>query len=223
VSSTTRTEAQRQLLRRALYVAAGVAAIGVIQTLARKSAARAASTPASTPDRGPMPVVPHTLSTAEIEAMFGPLPWQPVPGDDSAIHIDPAWTADHLVTVEIPQLRVVAGAPPDQRVTFHRDAAPSLVALFAAWEAAGLLDRVRSWEGSFAPRRIRGGKTVSHHAYGVAFDINARWNPLGAAPAPLGAPGSVRELVPLANAHGFMWGGAWSSRPDGMHFEAFRK
>ena len=38
-------------------------------------------------------------------------------------------------------------------------------------------------------------------------------------PAPAGAEGSVRELVDIANAHGFFWGGHFKGRPDGMHFE----
>ncbi|NRA35694.1 MAG: M15 family metallopeptidase, partial [Polyangiaceae bacterium] len=32
--------------------------------------------------------------------------------------------------------------------------------------------------------------------------------------------GSVRELVTIAEEHGFYWGGFFSTRPDGMHFEA---
>lgn len=165
---------------------------------------------------------PHTLSPEQLEALFGAMRWEPVAGDDSAIRIDPAWKSANLVRLEILQLQGVAGAPADRRVTVHRAIAEQLAALFAAWEAAGLLPLVLSWDGSFAERRIRGGTSVSRHAYGIAFDINAHWNPLGQSPAPQGAKGSVRELVALATAHGFQWGGAWQKRPDGMHFEAFR-
>jgi hypothetical protein len=38
-------------------------------------------------------------------------------------------------------------------------------------------------------------------------------------PALLGHDGTVRELVSIANAHGFYWGGHFRNRPDGMHFE----
>jgi D-alanyl-D-alanine carboxypeptidase-like protein len=44
------------------------------------------------------------------------------------------------------------------------------------------------------------------------------FNPLGAQPALVGRPGSVRELAPIANQHGFYWGGHFT-RLDGMHFE----
>lgn len=45
------------------------------------------------------------------------------------------------------------------------------------------------------------------------------YNPLGARPALVGQKGSVRELVPIANKWGFYWGGHYSGRKDGMHFE----
>jgi hypothetical protein len=51
------------------------------------------------------------------------------------------------------------------------------------------------------------------------FDINATFNPLGAQPALVGQHGSVRELVSIANEHGFFWGGHFDKRRDGMHFE----
>ena len=60
---------------------------------------------------------------------------------------------------------------------------------------------------------------LSNHAFGTAFDINVPFNPLGARPALIGKQGSVRELVPIANEHGFFWGGHFGKRPDGMHFE----
>ena len=119
---------------------------------------------------------------------------------------------------------ILAGAPtlraaaPTTR--FHRRAAGQLEALWAAWGRAGLLGRVRTYEGSYAARFVRGRPgQLSSHAYGSAFDINQRWNRLGHLPAPAGAAGSVRELVDIANAHGFFWGGHFKGRPDGMHFE----
>ena len=102
---------------------------------------------------------------------------------------------------------------------FHKLAAAQLQALWEAWEKAGLLKQVLTFEGAFVARFIRGStSTLSNHAFGSAFDINYRWNKLGARPALVGETGSVRELVPIAHEHGFYWGGHFNRR-DGMHFE----
>jgi hypothetical protein len=48
---------------------------------------------------------------------------------------------------------------------------------------------------------------------------NAAFNPLGADPATFGEKGCLYELVPIANNHGFFWGGHFRRRKDGVHFE----
>lgn len=145
---------------------------------------------------------------------------EPVPGNRENIRILGSWEDENIVRVEIPQLRGVSGAPASTMVHFHRKAADQLRALWRAWEEAGLRPLVLTWEGSFVPRFVRGSTTVlSNHCYGNAFDVSAAWNALGTRPALVGQRGSVRELVPLANEHGFFWGGHFNGRPDGMHFE----
>ena len=42
---------------------------------------------------------------------------------------------------------------------FHRAAAEQLKGLWAEWEEANLLSRILSFDGSFAPRFIRGSRT----------------------------------------------------------------
>jgi hypothetical protein len=93
-------------------------------------------------------------------------------------------------------------------------------ALSKAWaeiEDQNLLDHVVSWDGAFSPVR-EGATRINTHNCGLAFDINASANPLGVAPALPGLRGSVRELVPIFEKHGFRWGGSFRV-PDGMHFE----
>jgi hypothetical protein len=124
-------------------------------------------------------------------------------------------------TATIPQLRSVSGAPKDGAIFLHRKVVEQTRALWAAWEKAVLLRLVLSWAGAWNPRLVRGGTTLSRHAYAVGWDINAAWNPLGKAPAPAGSTGSVVELVPLAVEHGYTNGMNWS-RPDPMHFEVCR-
>ena len=59
--------------------------------------------------------------------------------------------------------------------------------------------------------------------WGVAIDLNARWNGAGHPPASPGQQGDLTPLVPLFAAQGFAWGGHFSSNVDGMHFELARR
>lgn len=174
------------------------------------------------PNFPPPPDNLHPKSMAQQQAFFGAFAFVPTPKPNNreAIKITDNWPATHIVKVTIPQLIGVNGAPVDGGVSFHKKVADPARGLFAAWEDAGLSDLLLGWAGSWVPRFIRGStKTLSNHAYGAAFDINVAWNGLGVRPALVGSKGSVRLLVPLANQHGFYWGGHYQNRKDGMHFE----
>jgi hypothetical protein len=173
------------------------------------------------PDFPPKPSFAPLTTTTERQALFGRFRFEadPVPGNRENIRILDDWEARNIVRVQIPQLVGVSGASSTGAVPFHRLAADQLLRLWKAWEHAGLLQLVKTWGGSFAPRVVRGSdKNLSNHAFGTAFDINVAFNPLGARPAMVGRPGSVRQLVPIANELGFYWGGHFT-RLDGMHFE----
>ena len=178
------------------------------------------------PDTGTGP-----LTLAAKQKRFGAFTYTsaPVASNPEAIQIGGTWVKDNIVRVVVPQLEpfVTGGI-----VLFHKDGAEQLKALFAAWEADGLLGHILSWDGAWVPRFVRGSRTtLSNHSFGTAFDINARWNALSTCPALVGTKGSVRELVARANEIGFYWGGYYgypkgfpnasgvSGRSDGMHFE----
>ena len=174
------------------------------------------------PNWPPSPVFKPIVGTAGRQREFGRFAFvhEPVPGNRENIRIIDGWDRDNVVTVHLPQLAGVRDGPRSGGVRFHRRAAAQLEALWRAWEEAGLTDRVLRWSGSFVPRFIRGSTTtLSNHAFGTAFDINFDWNQLGQLPALVGEEGCVRELVPIAHAHGFYWGVHFRNRPDGMHFE----
>lgn len=163
------------------------------------------------------------LGAAQRQKLFGLIEYTPAPtrNNPEAISITNGWEQENIISVTIPQLKGVPvfGKPSKGRLQFHKKGAEQLKALWAAWQAAGLLELVLTYEGSYNPRLIRGGNSLSNHAYGTAFDINYNWNRLGQIPTPAGKYGSVRELVPIANEYGFFWGGHFTERPDGMHFE----
>lgn len=88
---------------------------------------------------------------------------------------------------------------------------------------------VKTWDGCFNPRPIRGykgkynyyakrlqwflaAKFMSVHSWGCAIDINSKDNGLGKEPK------MSRELVKCFTDAGFIWGGDFT-RKDGMHFQ----
>lgn len=157
-------------------------------------------------------------------AIFGTFSYRAAPtaGAPEKIEINTAWLAANIVVVPLPHLAFMNGGVP-VKARVHKLAAPKLLELFDAWRAARLTMAIRTWNGSHVSRfkRGKGGGDVtdlSNHAWGTAFDVNAQWNRLGQKPAVHGAPGSLVQLVPIANRLGWAWGGDFSN-PDAMHFE----
>jgi hypothetical protein len=200
----------------------GPATLGLAMTLGFDPLEDPGAGPTSAANFPPRPDFPPLVSTADRQKIFGTFEFvsAPLPDNPEHIRILGSFVQNNIISVQIPQLVGVKLAPADGRIQFHKKAADQLIALWKAWEDAGLRDRVLTFDGSFVPRFVRGSrKALSNHAFGSAFDINAELNPRGARPLLVGKKGSVRELVPIANDHGFFWGGHFGTKPDGMHFE----
>jgi hypothetical protein len=107
----------------------------------------------------------------------------------------------------------------------HRTAEKHFAAVFAEIEALGLTGVIRTCAGTFVPRH-KGwdpSRGLSSHSWGIAIDVNVAWNGYGKTPAAPGTTGSVHEIVPVFERHGFAWGGYFSPPyEDGMHFELAR-
>lgn len=170
-------------------------------------------------DWPPPPAFRPLVSNDERQRLFGKFRYEAAGPNTDDIRILGGWREKNITPVAIPSLVGVKGAPATGRIWVHRLVVEQVSALFAAWHDAGLDGLILTWDGSFAPRFVRGSRsTLSNHAWGTAFDLNCAWNQLGTIPALRREKGTVRELVPIANAHGFFWGGHFSRR-DGMHFE----
>lgn len=162
------------------------------------------------------------LSQADLAGVFGAFQSQPAPQRGAVLISTPGWVQQHIVALQHPLLEALGHGS----VAVHRLALPHFRAVFDAIAQAGLADRLLTFDGSFVPRHKNwdlNNPELSSHSWGVAMDLNARWNPAGSAPALPGRQGHLGELVPLFNAQGFAWGGHFTNNPDGMHFELARR
>lgn len=129
------------------------------------------------------------------------------------------WVASHIVEFDHEILRILGRRP--QPV--NRLVKPHLQAVFDEIVARGLDSRILSFDGAFISRYKNWDVTqeLSSHTWGIAIDLNQRFNRSGSEPALPGAIGCLRELVPIFNSRGYAWGGHFRLR-DGMHFELAR-
>lgn len=151
---------------------------------------------------------PLVLSLAQVKDAFGEFAYRPVPGE-RAIEIDPAWVDANVTTAQVPLLG---------RVRCHRELIAPLTTALASIEAAGRADAIdpSRYAGCFNPRRIRvDGSRLSHHAWGIALDVNVDL----ALPGGGEVPDDV--VIDAFEAAGFVWGGRFIT-PDNHHFELVR-
>jgi len=141
-----------------------------------------------------------------IKASFGEFAARPIPGD-RLIEIDESWQSRNIRRTTLPVLG---------EVMCHRSLIPQLRAAMKEVVARdlGYTIQPEQYAGCFGARFISAGPRhrLSHHAWGIAVDINASENPTGI------RPNLDRRLVSVMREHGFTWGGDWLV-PDGMHFE----
>lgn len=184
--------------------------------------------PNKKPAVGHWPVKPTTLrpyvSNEERMKVFGRFSYRAAPtrSNPEAIEITDGWAETNIIMASVPGL-YATGLAKKAQVACHRTFQPAVERFFAEAHKAGMLKRlVLSYDGLWVPRFIRGSRsTLSNHAWGTAFDLNADTNPLGHEPAAWGRTGCLYELVALANECGMWWGGHFTRR-DGMHFEKAR-
>ncbi|ACT96717.1 M15 family metallopeptidase [Dyadobacter fermentans] len=80
--------------------------------------------------------------------------------------------------------------------------------------ANGLHEEIKTWDGCFNIRKKRGSSGISTHAWGIAVDLNANWNPFR------GKVTWSPEFLAAWRQNGWICGADWSERSkDGMHFQ----
>jgi hypothetical protein len=99
-----------------------------------------------------------------------------------------------------------------KRIFCNHDLVLPLAGALASLVMSDLVKEIKTWDGCFNIRQIRGSTAMSLHSWGIAIDVNAFENGMGKIPKL--SDGFVNCFV----QNGFDWGGFFR-RPDGMHFQ----
>lgn len=143
---------------------------------------------------------------------------QPPVGLDAIIHTfgsldDPDFVKNNIVEFALPYPLLYDNTFVYKTLA-HKLVVPAFKDVFTAIADAKLQDKARHYGGIYAPRGIRGH--ISHpstHSWGIAIDLNPVTNPLG-------KPGDMDpQIIDIFKAHGFFWGGNFTSRLDWMHYQ----
>lgn len=102
---------------------------------------------------------------------------------------------------------------PKKRIYIHKHFRPMLDAAFRALGARNLQHEIKSFDGGFNVRNVRGSRSVlSVHSWGAAIDLNAKDNPLA-------SEGKWSEaFLEVMGAADIFCGQRWQGRKDPMHF-----
>jgi hypothetical protein len=80
--------------------------------------------------------------------------------------------------------------------------------------ANNLHGEIRTFDGIFNIRPKRGSAGISTHAWGIAIDLNAKWNPFR------GKVTWSKAFLSIWRNNGWICGADWSPASiDGMHFQ----
>jgi hypothetical protein len=146
------------------------------------------------------------LPPVALKELFGEFAAKPRAGSPAGfLTFDPDWVRSSIATERVPLLG---------EVTCHVSLFPQIRGAIAELVDRGLAHTITSYSGCWAPRHILGDPRsgLSHHAWGIALDVNVDRNPFGA------EPNQDPRMVEVFERWGFIWGGEFV-QPDGMHFE----
>jgi|APSaa5957512576_1039674.scaffolds.fasta_scaffold67351_3 hypothetical protein len=133
----------------------------------------------------------------------------------------------YMTLYDIPTAMEIGAIP--KRVYCNKDLVKPLDDAFKHLIERNLIDELKTYDGCFNPRPIRGYYTrfneaiknndideairlLSLHTWGIAVDVNSAWNRLGKTPT------LTEDFVQCFLDAGFDWGGNFK-RFDGMHFQ----
>ena len=132
----------------------------------------------------------------------------------------------HLVNWDIPDTINEIIKPLPNRILINKDMIVPLEKVFNELIKTELYKEIKTYDGCYNVRYQRGSNVISRHAFAMAIDFNATWNPFVRV-----AKGADRNEVRKRNVkftedfldvwrgNGFQCGADWITVIDGMHFQ----
>lgn len=105
---------------------------------------------------------------------------------------------------------------PASRIMINKEFKDKLFNAFTNLEKANLQGEIKTFDGCFAQRPVRGKSVQSLHCWAMAIDINAATEKLAQEKTNFSA-----QFITIMLAAGLFWGGNWTSRKDSMHFALY--
>jgi len=133
-----------------------------------------------------------------------------VTSKDCLLKYGAAETEKHMVLWDVPSELEIGVIP--KRLYCNKDLVAPLSQAFKNLIESNCVSELKTWDGCFNIRKMRGLKSMSLHSWGIAIDVNAAWNGLNKKPV------LSKAFVQCFKDAGFDWGGDWQ-RLDGMHFQ----
>lgn len=96
----------------------------------------------------------------------------------------------------------------------HRLVAPKFQAAFKNIIERNLSNKIKTFGGCLNKRQMRGSNNWSMHSWGIAIDLDVKWNQFGQKKFEM-----TEDVVKCFEDVGFVWGGRWTGFPDAMHFQ----
>jgi len=115
-----------------------------------------------------------------------------------------------MVLFDVPTELEIGVIP--KRIYCNKDLVHPLTKAFRNLIERGYVKELKTWDGCFNIRKMRGLQSMSLHSWGIAVDLNAFENGLGKEPK------LSEGFVKCFTDAGFDWGGEFR-RFDGMHFQ----
>lgn len=108
---------------------------------------------------------------------------------------------------------------PAQSIFINKDFKELLYGAFKKLEAAGLHVEIKTYNGCYSDRDVRGSTSTSLHAWAAALDLNAKTNGMVVGPTPAQRKGSWSDaFISVMKEAGVFFGGDFHVRADPMHW-----